>query len=174
MTWSRPPHIAKTTQTRLKNNLNQKYASDPRPPHTRQKYEQTSGQNMTPNALKQGKFGSLGAIFLFIFLPCVWGLGLQKESLLKDPISHSQKHLETPILPKKQPKPLNLKPILNTEESNRPPAPIILKSITIHLPFLSRHFCKSMPSFLAQSSVHTNNLYHDTAPVCDSMLLQNY
>ena len=59
---------------------NQKYASDPRPPQTRQKYEQTSGQNMTPNALEQGKFGSLGAIFLFIFLPCMWGLGLQKES----------------------------------------------------------------------------------------------
>ena len=58
----------------------QKYASDPRPPHTRQKYEQTSGQSMTPNASKQGKFGSLGAIFLFIFLPCMWGLGLQKES----------------------------------------------------------------------------------------------
>ena len=35
---------------------------------------------MTPNASKQGKFGSLGAIFLFIFLPCMWGLGLQKES----------------------------------------------------------------------------------------------
>ena len=45
----------------------QKYASDPRPPHTRQKYEQKSGQNMTPNASKQGKFGSLGAIFLFMF-----------------------------------------------------------------------------------------------------------
>ena len=57
----------------------QKYASDPRPPHTRQKYEQTSGQTMIPNASKQGKFGSLGAIFLFIFLPCVWGLGLQKN-----------------------------------------------------------------------------------------------
>ena len=35
---------------------------------------------MTPNASKQGKFGSLGAVFLFIFLPCVWGLGFQKES----------------------------------------------------------------------------------------------
>ena len=35
---------------------------------------------MTPNAGKRGKFGSLGAIFLFIFLPCMWGLGLQKES----------------------------------------------------------------------------------------------
>ena len=45
---------------------------------------------MTPNALKQGKFGRSGAIFLFIFLPCMWGLGLymwglglQKESLLR-------------------------------------------------------------------------------------------
>ena len=52
----------------------------PNPLHTRQKYEQTSGQNMTPNASKQGKFGSLGAICLFIFLPCMWGLGFQKES----------------------------------------------------------------------------------------------
>ena len=40
---------------------------------------------MTPNALKQGKFGSLGAIFLFIFLPCMWGLGLQKEFPVKWP-----------------------------------------------------------------------------------------
>ena len=62
--------------------LAQKYASDPCPPHTRQKYEQISVQNMTPNASKQGKFGSLGAIFLFIFLPCMWGLGSQKESPL--------------------------------------------------------------------------------------------
>ena len=58
----------------------QKYASDPRPPHTKQTFEPKSGQNMTPNASKQGKFGSLGAIFLFIFLPCMWGLGFQKES----------------------------------------------------------------------------------------------
>ena len=35
---------------------------------------------MTPNASKQGNFGSLGAIFLFIFLPCMWGLGFQRES----------------------------------------------------------------------------------------------
>ena len=34
---------------------------------------------MTPSAVKQGKFGSLGAMFLFIFLPCMWGLGSQKE-----------------------------------------------------------------------------------------------
>ena len=45
---------------------------------------------MTPNALEQGKFGSLGAIFLFIFLPCMWGLGFQKESplLLEQDIKH--------------------------------------------------------------------------------------
>ena len=36
----------------------------------------TSGQNMTRNASKQGNFGSLVAIYL----PCMWGLGLQKES----------------------------------------------------------------------------------------------
>ena len=35
---------------------------------------------MTPNASKQGKFGTLGAIFLFILLPCMWGLGSLKES----------------------------------------------------------------------------------------------
>ena len=35
---------------------------------------------MTQYASKQGKFGSLGAIFLFIFSPCMWGLGLQNES----------------------------------------------------------------------------------------------
>ena len=31
-------------------------------------------------------------------------------------------------------------------ESNQPLTPILLKSIAIHLPFLSRYFCKSMPS----------------------------
>ena len=31
-------------------------------------------------------------------------------------------------------------------ESNRPLTPILLKSIAIRLPFLSRYFCKSMPS----------------------------
>ena len=57
----------------------QKYASDPRPPHTRQKYEQTSGLNMTSNALKQGKFGSLGVIFLFIFFLVCGGWGCKKN-----------------------------------------------------------------------------------------------
>ena len=59
----------------------QKYASDPRPPHTRQKYEQESGQSMTPNASKQGKFGSLGAIFLLIFLPFRDGGGARKQPI---------------------------------------------------------------------------------------------
>ena len=76
--WKRTEKVLRPT-SRAPGNL-QKCASDPRPPHTRQKYEQTSGQNMAPNASKQGKFDSLGAIFLFIFLPCMWGLGLQKES----------------------------------------------------------------------------------------------
>ena len=58
----------------------QKCTSDPRSPHTRQKYEQKSGQNMTPDASKQGKLDSFGPIFLFIFLPCMWGLGFQNDS----------------------------------------------------------------------------------------------
>ena len=37
--------------------------------------------------------------------------------------------------------PLNL-----SGESHRPLTPIHLKSIAIHLPFLARYFCKSMPS----------------------------
>ena len=65
--------------------FSQKYASHPRPPHTRQKYEQTFWTNMTPNASKQGKSGSLGVIFLFIFLSCMWGLGFQKESPFSGP-----------------------------------------------------------------------------------------
>ena len=39
---------------------------------------------MAENAAKQGKLDSFAAIFLFIFLPCMWGLGLQNDS----PISH--------------------------------------------------------------------------------------
>ena len=58
----------------------QKCASDPRPPHTRQKYKQTSGQNMTPSASKQGKLDSFGAIFLFICLPYMLGWGFRNDS----------------------------------------------------------------------------------------------
>ena len=42
----------------------------------------------------------------------------------------------------------------NSGESNRPLTPILLKSIAIHLPFLSRYFCKSMLS-LRQRVVYT-------------------
>ena len=58
----------------------QKRASDPRPPHTRQTYEQEAGQNMTPHASKQGKLESAAAIFLCMFLPCTWGLGFLNDS----------------------------------------------------------------------------------------------
>ena len=35
---------------------------------------------MTPNASKQGKFGSLGGhIFVHIFLPCMWGAGVSRR-----------------------------------------------------------------------------------------------
>ena len=143
-------------------------------------------------------------------------------------------------------------------ESNRPLTPILRKSIAIHLPFLSRYFCKSMPfsfsrtlkstqirgvpksdfsgvnqkgdkgggeegrsggkvnmawrgkrggkwgkkggrkgarkhtrktlilvplwfryslvafQLLAEYSIYTTNLYHDTAPICITILLQKY
>ena len=59
----------------------QKYASDPRPPTYKEKYEQTSGHNMTPNASKQGKFGSLGGhVFVHMFALYVGGWGREKES----------------------------------------------------------------------------------------------
>ena len=48
-------------------------------------------------------------------------------------------------------------------ESNRPLTPILLKSIAIHLPFLSRYFCKSMPSF-GQRVVYT-------PPICITLRL---
>ena len=35
--------------------------------------------------------------------------------------------------------------LLPSGELNRPLTPILLKSIAIHLPFLSRYFCKNMP-----------------------------
>ena len=70
--------------------LNQRYASDPHPLHTRQKYEQKSGQNMTPNASKQGKFGSFGAFF-FICLPCMRGLGFQKNPHWSATLNHSSR-----------------------------------------------------------------------------------
>ena len=73
------------------------YASDPHPPHTRQKYEPKSGQNMTPDASKQGKFGSLGAAFLFIVLPCMWGLGFRKEPP-NTPKRHPALHAPCPAM----------------------------------------------------------------------------
>ena len=39
-------------------------------------------------------------------------------------------------------------------ESHRPLTPILLKGIPIHLPFLSRYFCKVMP-FFWEKVVHT-------------------
>ena len=48
-------------------------------------------------------------------------------------------------------------------ESHRPLTPILLKSITIHLPFLSRYFCKSMP-FSWQRIVYT-------PPICITIRL---
>ena len=79
---------------------NPKRAGDPRPPHTRQKYEQNSDQIMTPNASKQGNFclvlkgvgvaklwpqmlqnkansTVLGpSVCSYLCLVCVWGVGV--------------------------------------------------------------------------------------------------
>ena len=60
-------------------------ASDapPPPPHTRQTYEHKSGQNMSPNAFKQGKPRQFcGHIFVHVFAlyACMWGLGFQNDS----------------------------------------------------------------------------------------------
>ena len=48
-------------------------------------------------------------------------------------------------------------------ESNRPLTPILLKSIAIHLPFLSRCFGKSMPSSWQKVA--------DTLPICITIQL---
>ena len=59
--------------------FSQRYASDPCPPHTRQKYEQTSGQNMTPNAFKTRQIWQFGGhIFVHMFVLCV-GVGVSKR-----------------------------------------------------------------------------------------------
>ena len=64
----------------LRDHLENARVTPPPPPHTRQTYEQKSGQNMTPNVSKQGKLDSFATMFLFIFLPCMWGLGFQYDS----------------------------------------------------------------------------------------------
>ena len=49
-------------------------------PHIEGKNKNNSGQNMTPNASKQGNSTVWGAIFLFIVLHFMWGLGFQNDS----------------------------------------------------------------------------------------------
>ena len=65
--------------------------------------------------------------------------------------------------------------LLTSGESNRPPTPILLKRIVIHLPFLLRYFEKLRP-FLGRKR-HTPpicKLHHDTDLMCIAMLLQKY
>ena len=60
-------------------------------------------------------------------------------------------------------------------ESHRPPTPILLKSVAIHLPFLLRYSCKSMPSSwqkVVTKYTHHQFSYHDTAPICIAMLIR--
>ena len=69
-------------------------------------------------------------------------------------------------------------PSLSSRESNRPQTPIFLKSIAIHVPFLSRDtFAKVSPSSwkkVVYIYIHTTNLYYDAPPICITMLLQKY
>ena len=67
--------------------VNQTSTSDPHPPHTR-KHQQKPGM-WPPNASKQGKLDSCAAIFLFISLPCMWGLGFQNDSPRKSLVNPS-------------------------------------------------------------------------------------
>ena len=56
-----------------------------------------------------------------------------------------------------------LKPLFLSGASSRPLTPILLKSMAIHLPFLLRYFCKSMPSSWQKASY--------TAPICITIRL---
>ena len=56
---------------------------------------------------------------------------------------------------------------LSIKESNWPLTPIFLKSVAIHLPFLSQYFCKSIP-FSWQKVVHTQPIVAESSPYCDT------
>ena len=60
------------------------------------------------------------------------------------------------------------------ENPTDPCIAILLESIAIHLPFLSRHFGKSIALLLAESTMCTANLYHDTPPICIAILFRKY
>ena len=53
---------------------------------------------MTLNASKQGKFGSLGATFLLICLPCMWGVGVSKRIPNKIILKKSMSWKSTPVV----------------------------------------------------------------------------
>ena len=59
----------------------------------------------------------------------------------------------------------------NSGESSRPLTTILLKCIAIHLSFLLRYFCRSMPPLGRKESVY-HHLYHDTPPICIAILFQ--
>ena len=60
-----------STNSKIRSDL--KYARHANPPHTRQTYEDKSGQY----CLKRGR-STLSGHFLFMLLPCMWGLEFQK------------------------------------------------------------------------------------------------
>ena len=71
--------------------------------------------------------------------------------------------------------PRRLQKISESQMESGPLTPMLLKSIAIHLPFLSRYFCcKSMPSPW-QKVAYTASICITIRPsVCIAMLLQKY
>ena len=59
---------------------------------------------------------------------------------------------------------------LESGESNRPLTPILLKSMISIVILLQKYAIL----LLAESSIYTTNLYHDTPPICIAILLQKY
>ena len=64
-------------------------------------------------------------------------------------------------------------PSRDSGESHRPLTATLLKSIVIHLPFLSRFFCAKVCPLLGRKC-YIHQLYHDTAPICIARFLQKY
>ena len=65
-------------------------------------------------------------------------------------------------------------PIHNSEESNRSLTPILLKKYRDTHPIPIAILLQKYAPLLAESSIHTTNLYHDTPPICIDDTLQKY
>ena len=61
---------------------------------------------------------------------------------------------------------------VHSGESNRPPTPILLKRIDASP--ISIAILLEKHALLLAESIYTTNLYHDTAPICITIILQKY